>query len=97
GGGNGGKGGAGGSGGHPAGADIHTITFPAGVRAGSPRFSPDGALLAYARDTGALSELALMSPTGADLRSITSDGDYLLAMAWTADGAEIIYGSSDTG
>jgi Tol biopolymer transport system component len=76
---------------------VHTLTFTAGVRGGSPRFSPDGTLLAYARDTGSVTELAVMSPTGADSRSLTSDGDYLLAMAWTADGSEIVYGSSDTG
>jgi len=96
GGGGGGPDGSGGSGGG-GGGDVRTLTFPAGVRGGSPRFSPDGTLLAHARDTGALSELALMSPTGADSRSITNDGDYLLAMAWTADGSEIIYVSSDTG
>jgi Tol biopolymer transport system component len=96
GGGGGGPDGSGGSGGG-GGGDVRTLTFPAGVRGGSPRFSPDGTLLAHARDTGALSELALMSPTGADSRSITNDGDYLLAMAWTADGSAIIYGSSDTG
>jgi len=87
----------GGGGGNPGGGNVRTITFPAGVRGGSPRFSPDGTLLAYARDTGPLSELAVMSPAGADSRSLTSDGDYLLAMAWTADGAEIVYGSTDAG
>jgi len=39
----------------------------------------------------------VMSPTGADSRSLASDGDYLLAMAWSADGSEILYGSTDTG
>jgi len=87
----------GGGGGSPGDGNVRTITFPAGVRGGSPRFSPDGTLLAYARDTGAVSELAVMSPTGAGSRSLTSDGDYLLAMAWTADGSEIVYGSSDAG
>jgi len=76
---------------------VHKLAFPAGVRGGSPRFSPDGTLLAYARDTGSVTELAVMSPTGADSRSLTTDGDYLLAMAWTADGSAIVYGSTDAG
>jgi len=90
----GGGGGPGGSGGN---RHLQTITFPAGIRGGSPRFSPDGTQLAYARDTGTVTELAVMTTAGADSRSLTSDGDYLLSMAWTADGSELIYGSTDTG
>jgi Tol biopolymer transport system component len=89
--------GGGGDGGNPGGSNVRTITFPAGIRGGSPRFSPDGTLLAHARHMGSYSELAVMSPTGADPRSLAMDGNYLLAPAWTADGSEIVYGSNDTG
>lgn len=34
---------------------------------------------------------------GADSRILAGDGDHLLTMAWTADGAELIYGTTDTG
>ncbi len=91
-----GGGGSGSGSGNPGGT-VRTLTFPGSVRAGSPRFSPDGTLLAYARDTGSTTELAVMSATGADSRSLATDGDYLLAMAWSADGSEIVYGSTDTG
>ena len=96
GGGSGGGPGGPGSGG-VGGTQLRTITFPAGIRGGSPRFSPDGTQLAYARDTGAVTELAVMTAAGADSRSLTADGDYLLSMAWTGDGSALIYGSTDTG
>jgi WD40 repeat protein len=96
-GGGGGPGGSGGAGGVDGNRHLRTITFPAGIRGGSPRFSPDGTLLAYARDTGTVFELAVMTAAGTDSRSLTSDGDGLLSMVWTADGSELIYGTTDTG
>lgn len=92
-----GCGGGGGSGGGNGNLHLHSITFPAGIRGGSPRFSPDGTQLAYARDTGTVTELAVMTTAGADSRSLTSDGDYLLSMVWTGDGSQVIYGSTDAG
>jgi Tol biopolymer transport system component len=92
-----GGGGGGGPGGGGGNGQVHTITFPAGIRGGSPRFSPDGMQLAYARDTGTVTELAVMTTAGADSRSLTDDGDYLLSMAWTADGSQLLYGSTDAG
>jgi Tol biopolymer transport system component len=99
----GGGGGPGGSGGVSGNRHLRTIAFPGGVWASSPRFSPDGAQLAYARNTGTnmltptVTELAVMTAAGADSRSLTSDGDDLLCMVWTADGSELLYGSKDTG
>ena len=75
---------------------MRALTFPAGVRGGSPRFSPDGSLLAYLREEASAYAVAVMSPTGADSRTLASAGSYLTAMAWTANGAEIIY-YADTG
>ena len=87
-----GGGGSGGSGGSSGGAgSVRELIFPTGVKGGSPRFSPDGTLLAYARDNGTTTELAVMSVTGTDSRSLASDGNYLTAMTWTANGAEILY------
>jgi len=89
---------SGGSGGVGHSRHLQTITLPAGTRGvASPRFSPDGTLLAYARGTGTVFELAVMTAAGADSRSLTSDGNELLGMVWTADGSELIYGSADTG
>jgi Tol biopolymer transport system component len=92
--GGGGNGGGGVDGGN---RHVQTISFPAGVRGSSPRFSPDGTLLAYTRDTGTATafELAVMTAAGADSRSIASDGDQRLCMVWTADGAELLYGAAD--
>jgi len=76
---------------------VQTISFPAGVLGHGPRFSPDGTLIGYARDTGTATELAVMTAAGNDSRSLTSDGDDLLSMVWTADASGIIYGSTDAG
>ncbi|HEY7374592.1 MAG TPA: hypothetical protein VIF57_20685 [Polyangia bacterium] len=97
--GGGGDGGSGGSGGGVGGGGGHVqaIAFPAGIWGVSPRFSPDGTMLAYARGAGTAFDLAVMTVAGADSRSLASDGDDLLCMVWTADGSELIYGSADTG
>jgi Tol biopolymer transport system component len=74
-----------------AAGSVRTLTFPSGVKGHSPRFSPDGASLAYVRDDGTTSEVAVMSPTGTDSRSLATDGNYLTEMTWTASGAEVLY------
>ena len=90
GGGGGGAGGAGGNGGG-GGATSRELTFPAGIKGASPRFSPDGALLAYTRDDGTITAISVMSPDGTGSRDLAMDGSYLTAMTWTGDGAEVIY------
>jgi Tol biopolymer transport system component len=96
GGGGGGGGGAGGGAGGSSGAvgSVRTLTFPAGIKGSSPRFSHDGALLAHVRYDGTNYNVAVMSTTGADARTLATDGDYLTAMAWTADDSEIFYYST---
>jgi Tol biopolymer transport system component len=98
--GGGGSDGAGGSGGIGETRHVRTITVPAGTQGVlSPRFSPDGTLLAYARGTGTgtVFELAVVTAAGGDPRSLASDGNDLLCMVWTGDGSQLIYGSADTG
>ena len=90
GGGGGGAGGAGGNGGG-GGATSRELTFPAGIKGASPRFSPDGALLAYTRDNGTITAISVMSPDGTGSRDLAMDGSYLTAMTWSGDGAEVIY------
>ena len=82
---------AGGTGGRPGSVRPRELTFPSGVRGTSPRFSPDGAKLAYNRDEGSLNAVAVMSVAGTDSRNLATDGSYLTAMTWSRDGAEIIY------
>jgi WD40 repeat protein len=91
----GGDGGAGGDGGGGS-TSVLTLAFPLGIRGGSPRFSPDGTLLAYARGDGGTYQAAVMTPAGASSRMLASDGNYLTAMAWTSTGAELVY-SGDSG
>jgi len=93
--GGGGGTGAGGSGGTPGNTKPRELTFPAGVRGTSPRFSPDGATLAYNRDEGDSNAVAVMSVTGEGSRNLATDGSYLTAMTWSKDGAEVIYAGDD--
>lgn len=100
GGGGGGSAGAGGSAGSGSGGRTGSglpreLTFPLGVRGTSPRFSPDGARLAYTRDEGDVTAVAVMSLPSADSRTIATDGDYLTAMTWSSDGTEVIYAAED--
>ncbi|HEY8923151.1 MAG TPA: hypothetical protein VIU64_02150 [Polyangia bacterium] len=81
----------GGTGGTAGKAKIRELTFPSGVRGTSPRFSPDGAQVAYNRDEGSSNAVAVMSLAGTDSRNLATDGSYLTAMVWSKDGAEIIY------
>ena len=95
-GGGGGPGGTeGGSGGTAGKGKPRELTFPSGVRGTSPRFSPDGATLAYNRDDGNLNAVAVMSVAGTGSRDLATDGSYLTAMTWSKDGAEIIYAGDD--
>ena len=94
--GNGGPGGSIGGGSVDNNRQHLTITLP-GAAAFSPRFSPDGTLIAYGRNTGTVFELAVMTAAGTDSRSLAGDADDLLSMVWTADGSELIYGTTDAG
>ncbi len=77
------------------GSNLRTLTFPAGVRGGSPRFSPEGSQIAYLRREGDVYGIAVMQANGTNSRTLATDGNYLTAMTWTRDGSEVIYYAND--
>lgn len=81
----------GGSGAGSHGGPSQTLSFPAGVSGGSPRFSPDGSQIAYQRQEGDGYGVAVVSASGGESRTLATDANYLTAMTWTADGREILY------
>jgi dipeptidyl aminopeptidase/acylaminoacyl peptidase len=67
------------------------LTFPADVRGGSPRFSPDGTRLAHTRDKGSVTTVAVMDTSGGNASELTDDASYLTEMTWNVDGSRVIY------
>jgi hypothetical protein len=89
--------GCGGGGTGPGGGSgqVRELTFPAGVRGSSPRFSRDGTRLSYVREEGSVYQVAVMTPAGTDSVSLASDGNYLTSMTWAPGDAEILYYSEN--
>ena len=64
----------------------------------SPAFSPDGQTLAFMRDSSIDTEdIYLIPVVGGEPRRLTFDNTLLRGMAWTADGAEIVFTSTRGG
>jgi TolB protein len=72
----------------------------------SPRFSPDGSMIVFARDktyiwgglaanweTGGV--ICLMQSDGTKLRQLTSDGDYAFEPRFSPDGASVIFSTRE--
>jgi Tol biopolymer transport system component len=60
----------------------------------SPAFSPDGKLLAFAREAGpSVQDLYLVPVAGGEPKRLTFDSRRIEGLAWTADGREIIFAS----
>jgi dipeptidyl aminopeptidase/acylaminoacyl peptidase len=87
----------GGSGGPGGGrGTTRELTFPADVRGGSPRFSPDGTRLGHTRDEGSVTSLAVMDLSGGNVLELADDASYLTEMTWNVDGSRVIY-AGETG
>jgi Tol biopolymer transport system component len=82
-------------GGGGGGGKTRELRPPTGVKASSPRFSPDSAQLAYGREENDVTAVAVMTTTGTGTHDLATDADYLVAMAWTRDGTRVIYAGTN--
>lgn len=64
---------------------------------GSATYSPDGATIAFVRNTKDVDDIYLMPATGGEARRITFDRRLLLGLAWTPDSKELIFASNRGG
>jgi Tol biopolymer transport system component/DNA-binding winged helix-turn-helix (wHTH) protein len=63
-----------------------------------PAFSRDGRLLAFVRESHYLvTEIYVIPAAGGEPRRITFDNKKVLAIAWTADGRELVFSSDPNG
>ncbi|MBP1635461.1 MAG: domain protein beta Propeller [Acidobacteria bacterium] len=67
------------------------------AQAGSPRWSPDGRLVAFERRvTGGPSQIAVIDAAGGSLRVVASSASHrLITPEWTPDGAAIVFASDE--
>lgn len=66
--------------------------FPFTHQAGSPSWSPDGSLLAFALAAGEQVDIWLVRPDGEQLQRLTHDG-YSNSPAWSPDGQSVAFSS----
>jgi Tol biopolymer transport system component len=62
-----------------------------------PRFSPDGQTLAFTRGRGRVQDIYLTPLAGSEPKRLTSDGQEVRGLDWTADGKEIVFSSARAG
>jgi Tol biopolymer transport system component/DNA-binding winged helix-turn-helix (wHTH) protein len=69
------------------------LTFPT-FQTGdiSPKFSPDGRLVAFVRDTTGGQSIYVIPAKGGLERPLASDRNPKVGLAWTEDGRDIVYG-----
>jgi Tol biopolymer transport system component/DNA-binding winged helix-turn-helix (wHTH) protein len=79
--------------------EVHPVTSPPPGILGdsSPAFSPDGKSLAFVRDTLDVREIYVLPLPGGSPVQITFDHADIQGIAWTPDGAKLIFSSSRQG
>ncbi len=74
------------------GSDRHELTFPP-MQAGLPRWSPDGAHIAFSgRKAGGHWNIYVVPSQGGDLQEITSGNSDSLDPTWSLDGSSLAFG-----
>jgi Tol biopolymer transport system component len=77
----------------PGGSDARTLVRRLRTGAGdaTPRFSPDGMRLVFARDVAGWSRLYAVDPKTKELRAVTRSRDADTAPAWSPDGRRLAF------
>jgi Tol biopolymer transport system component/DNA-binding winged helix-turn-helix (wHTH) protein len=60
----------------------------------NPEFSPDGQILAFARDSQGVQSIYAIPVSGGEEQRLTSDTTQKWGLAWTPDGREIVFADS---
>ena len=78
---------------------VHVVAqFPPVTYYLSPRWSPDGKWIAFQRGDSIRFDIFVVPANGGEPRQLTHDNNMISGLAWTPDGAGIVYssGSGDT-
>lgn len=80
----------------------HKIQFsnppPGSVGDSNPAFSPDGRNIAFIRGASSgVDDIWIKSVAGGEARRVTTDKRFIISLAWSADGANILFSSNRAG